>query len=1191
MRLNMKRGQLSSLCLVLLFSLFAQLGTEGSKAAAFAELIDPSEKEERLMDGGPASVVKVTYAEAVLKGYGIEKRGPVFEDKDRLYDGEGYISFFFDEKTSSSEEAGNATFTVNIAEAGLYKMSLGYYIPEGYGGKATGIQVNGTGTGELMLDAPAAGTVRAEKMVSKVLLNADTNTIKVTRGWGYYGIEYIKLEPAKGPQSGNLLEAEDGMMNGGVSISASGTGYSGEGYAAFQQSGSLALTYTTPAAGMYDISIGYSAPNGEKKTSMVLNGQTSEITLPESAGFAQVHAGKTWMRQGDNTIEFLANWGWYNIDYVKLTAASVPEQRDAANTLINPDATPEARALMNFLESQYGRKMISGQQTLEDVEWIAQQTGKYPAIFATDLMDYSPSRVQYGATSTEIEKMIEWYNRGGMVSLCWHWNAPKGIGAEEPGKEWWRGFYTEFTTFDVKYALDNPDSEDYHLLIRDIDAIAVQLKRLQDAGVPVLWRPLHEAEGGWFWWGAKGPEPTKQLWKLMYDRLTNHHRLNNLIWVWNSEKPEWYPGNEFVDIASVDTYNPAGDYNPIIAKYENLVSLVNAKKVVGLAENGPIPDPDMLQAYGADWSFFTTWTGNFIRDGITNSAEHLQKIYKHDYVLTLDELPADLYTSQKYEAEKGELTGWEISNQQGNYSGTGYVTGMSATESRLRIKTNVSPGTYTLMIRYKSDNTRINRISINGAEAADYTFAKAAEWTDTVTGAHNLQKGENTIDILGAGDHTDIDYIKLTRHTPPADPETGAGSSGSGSIGNAGMINRVGSQHMAADRTKRIEVDGVQLMDALKKQLGHPAESQLYVIQAAGSDVTEVSFPASALAQAADIAPQAKIVIQSDIGEYRLPVTFADVDAISDQLGTETQHIHISVHMRKLTSEKAGKIHARLRDTGSRLDSDVYEFNVLASSVTSSIPINTFGASYVSHTLSFSQAARGSLTAVLADPVTGEQSFVPAIFHTQDGKTVVTIRRNGSGMYTIGQFNRTFDDLGGHWAKEDIGLMANKLLIDGIDENHFAPNRFITRAEFTALLVRALGFSAPSKAVPFSDVPAAKWYKEAIGAASEAGLISGYSDGTFRPDAWMTREQMAVLIVRAAAIAGQKADAERNVLGQFLDASSVSNWAADSVNGALSAGIAQGVTDDQFAPQSLANRAQAAVMVKRLLVYLNFIND
>ena len=199
-----------------------------------------------------------------------------------------------------------------------------------------------------------------------------------------------------------------------------------------------------------------------------------------------------------------------------------------------------------------------------------------------------------------------------IVTLCWHWNAPSHL-IDEPGKEWWRGFYTEATTFDLASTLAHPESDEYASLIRDIDVIAGHLQELKDVGVPVLFRPLHEAEGGWFWWGAKGPEPAKQLYRLLYDRLVNQHELNNLIWVWNSEQPEWYPGDDVVDIMSVDVYPKAGDHDPLAERYENLRNLVSDSKMIALAENGSIPDPQQMEEQGIHWSWFCTWTGEFLR--------------------------------------------------------------------------------------------------------------------------------------------------------------------------------------------------------------------------------------------------------------------------------------------------------------------------------------------------------------------------------------------------------------------------------------------------------------------------------------------------------------------------------------------------------------------------------------------------
>src|SRR6185312_4748599 len=136
-----------------------------------------------------------------------------------------------------------------------------------------------------------------------------------------------------------------------------------------------------------------------------------------------------------------------------------------------------------------------------------------PAVRGSDFIEYSPSRISHGSNPNgETERIIDWAkSTGGIPTMMWHWNAPTDL-IDTPGHEWWRGFYTDSTTFDVQAALAAPGSAKYNLLVSDIDAIAVQLQKFEDAGVPVIWRPLHEAQGNmpdgaaWFWWGAKGPQ-------------------------------------------------------------------------------------------------------------------------------------------------------------------------------------------------------------------------------------------------------------------------------------------------------------------------------------------------------------------------------------------------------------------------------------------------------------------------------------------------------------------------------------------------------------------------------------------------------------------------------------------------------------------------------------------------------------
>lgn len=447
-----------------------------------------------------------------------------------------------------------------------------------------------------------------------------------------------------------ILEAEHATLTDLV-VENKLDGHSGSGYVTgfTNETGTVTFAVNSDVEGLYSLTIGFATPHGEKRANLLLNHEgMGEVTFKEVDGFSEVAAGSIYIEKGFNTISLEKGWGWYVVDYIKLKPSHPVELHQVEKKLMNPNATEEAKRLYSFLVDHYGKNILSGQQDYNDLQYIQEHTGKLPAILGLDLMDYSPSRVERGTTSSDIEHAIDWWhNKGGIVTFAWHWNAPKDL-IDEPGKEWWRGFYTEATTFDLEYALNNRDSEDFQLLIRDIDVISEHLKRLQDEKVPILWRPLHEAEGGWFWWGAKGPEPAKELWKIMYDRMTNHHQLHHLIWVWNSVGEDWYPGDEYVDIVSYDSYPGAYNYTPVSNYYEELRNLVNDQKLIALTENGPIPDPDQLIKYKAHWSWFCTWSGEILRE--QTDIEHLIKVYNHEYVITLDELP-DL---KKYRSSSNE---------------------------------------------------------------------------------------------------------------------------------------------------------------------------------------------------------------------------------------------------------------------------------------------------------------------------------------------------------------------------------------------------------------------------------------------------------------------------------------------------------------------------------------------------------
>ena len=342
------------------------------------------------------------------------------------------------------------------------------------------------------------------------------------------------------------------------------------------------------------------------------------------------------------------------IDYIEIVKKEENEGvvTEMNSGLITPKPHLNGIKLYTYLKEVYGKKILSGQQAQWDndaeIKIIKEITGKEPAIRGFDFMDYSPSRTARGAKARDTDAAIEWWKSGGVVTFCWHWNAPMDLIDEGPDKYWHSGFYTKATTFDLAKALENKESEQYKGLISDIDVIAVELKKLEQAGVPVLWRPLHEASGAWFWWGAKGPEPCKELWIIMYDRLVNHHGLTNLIWVWNGQKKDWYPGDEYVDMIGEDIYPPERDYSSQKQRFVNASGYTEEQKIIALTENGVIPDPDQLIEDNIPWAWFCTWRGTFVINSNGSYNEQyteknmLIKTYNHEYVITKDELPSFL---------------------------------------------------------------------------------------------------------------------------------------------------------------------------------------------------------------------------------------------------------------------------------------------------------------------------------------------------------------------------------------------------------------------------------------------------------------------------------------------------------------------------------------------------------------------
>jgi len=437
---------------------------------------------------------------------------------------------------------------------------------------------------------------------------------------------------------GTKFEAEYGTLTGSVSVLTAVAGFSGTGYTGiFQNDGDMVtVTFTLAAAGYYNIYLGYAAPYGDKINNLTVNGNSTGVSFPASASFTETTYVKAWLKEGVNTISITKSWGWFLLDYFRIEPNTEPEiSIQLPYRLSTPSPHRETRMLWSYLMDSFTRKIHSGAMSLnakEEAEWLFTQTGKYPALIGLDFMNHTRNYSWYDK-SVVVTEARNWYNRNGMVAICWHWRDPSRATED---------FYSSGTSFDIS-KITETNSAEYQSMLSDIDIIAGYLKQLNNDHIPVLFRPLHEASGKWFWWGAKGPEPCKALWRLMFDRLVNYHGLKNLIWVWTTDAApdnlDWYPGDEYVDILGADIYAADGDFSSQLLTYNSIKEKFVGKKLITLSENGPVPDPDMLVADRAYWSWFMPWYGSFIRDAIKNPLSHWQKIMAHEYVVTLDEMP------------------------------------------------------------------------------------------------------------------------------------------------------------------------------------------------------------------------------------------------------------------------------------------------------------------------------------------------------------------------------------------------------------------------------------------------------------------------------------------------------------------------------------------------------------------------
>lgn len=312
----------------------------------------------------------------------------------------------------------------------------------------------------------------------------------------------------------------------------------------------------------------------------------------------------------------------------------------AAIKLSTGDASPEAAKLYEYLQEITGKHTLSGQHCVPLVgstrlPAVHKMLGVYPAVFSQDFGFSEPGSWDgINFRQQIVDESIRRAGEGFVIQLMWHAVRPsddepvvfeKSVQGKLSDAEW-DELLTPGTRLNERWQ-------------SQVDVIAFFLKQLRDAHVPVMWRPYHEMNGKWFWWGGRpGPTGYVKLYRMLHDRLVTFHGLNNLLWTYGANElsnnvgsyAEFFPGHDVVDVLATDVYRQGFAQND----YDSLLALAEGKPI-GLGEVGPVPPVDILRAQPR-WTYFVVWSD---LGGSRTEREVIRTTYRSEETLNWDELP------------------------------------------------------------------------------------------------------------------------------------------------------------------------------------------------------------------------------------------------------------------------------------------------------------------------------------------------------------------------------------------------------------------------------------------------------------------------------------------------------------------------------------------------------------------------
>jgi hypothetical protein len=549
-------------------------------------------------------------------------------------------------------------------------------------------------------------------------------------------------------------------------------------------------------------------------------------------------------------------------------------------------------------------------------------------------------------------------------------------------------------------------------------------------------------------------------------------------------------------------------------------------------------------------------------------------------------------------AAKGEPGGFSFTDRHlnGLYAGLnqGSVTVATSTNADLSALT-LSAGRMTLEAGKTAYNVTVGdstrSITVTPTTANRYavvTVKGDAVASGYASKAIELKYGKNDVDVEvtaadGATKKTYTLAITREEYVPPAAAKpTAAVIRVNGKEESAGVTTKT---QEGARVVTTVAVDQAKLEEKLAAE-GNRSVVTIPVADDSDTVVGELNGQMVANMEA----KEAVLEIKTGTATYTLPAQQINIRAVSEQFGKDValQDIKVRIEIAKPSDDTLKVVEQSAAKGAFEIVAPPVDFTVSGTFDGKTVDVDTFNA-YVSRSIVLPEGVDPSriTTGVVVHP-DGSASHVPTKVEERDGVYYADINSLTNSTYSVVWHPIEFADVADHWAKDSVNDIGSRMVIEGVGGGSFAPDREITRAEFAAIVVRALGLKASdSAAASFADVAQADWYRGAVGTAQEYSLVNGFEDGTFRPADKLNREQAMAILAKAMTLTGLKSKLDPasadGLLQPFADGSQVSGWAANGVADSLRSGVVAGRGEYELAPQATVTRAEVAVMIRRLL--------